>query len=304
MKGFIDGFVHKVKDFYEKKYKWTFIFTILLLVLAIVQIGVQQTTTGSFLIKSISLKGGTTLTIYNNKTINADNLAGYLKSNFPKVDFEVRTLEDNGEQVGIIIDTSLPGENVDTLLKTIETQTGTLKPEQYNIDIIGSSLGSSFFKETIIALIVSFILMAIVVTLYFRVLVPSFAVILSAFSDIIVTMAIVNLMGMKISTAGLAAYLLLIGYSVDTDIILSVHMLKRTDVPVMSRVYRAIATGAMTTGTTLAAVTLGLIFTKSDVIREIMIILLIGLIIDLFNTWVQNVGILRLYMERVKGEKA
>ena len=38
----------------------------------------------------------------------------------------------------------------------------------YSTEIMGSSLGASFFKETIIALILAFILMGFVVFLYFK----------------------------------------------------------------------------------------------------------------------------------------
>ena len=66
----------------------------------------------------------------------------------------------------------------------------------------------------------------------------------------------------------------------------------------MERVYGAFKTGIMMSITTLVTVILALIFTQSEVIRQIMLILLIGLIVDLINTWIQNVGLLRLYLER------
>ena len=53
----------------------------------------------------------------------------------------------------------------------------------------------------------------------------------------------------------------------------------------------------MTTPSALFVVA-GLVFTNSDVIRQIMVILLIGLLLDVINTWIQNAGFLRLYLER------
>jgi preprotein translocase subunit SecF len=50
-------------------------------------------------------------------------------------------------------------------------------------------------------------------------------------------------------------------------------------------------------GTTLAAVIIAIIFTESETLRQIMLIILIGLIADIFNTWIQNAGILRWYVE-------
>ena len=151
--------------------------------------------------------------------------------------------------------------------------------------------------------------MGIVVFLYFRTPIPSLAVILAAFSDIVVTVAVVNIMGMKISTAGIAAFLMLIGYSVDTDILLTTRVLKRKEGTEMDRVIGAFKTGIMMTLTALIAVTAALIFTDSEIIRQIMVILFIGLLADIINTWIQNVGILRLYLERkhkkaIKNEQA
>ena len=159
-------------------------------------------------------------------------------------------------------------------------------------------MGASFFKDLIIALLIAFVFMAIVVFLYFRNLVPAGAVILAAASDILITLAIVNLIGMKLSAAGIAAFLMLIGYSVDTDILLSTRVLKRREGTEMERIYGAFKTGMTMTITTLIAITVALVITQSEVIRQIMTILLIGLIVDIINTWIQNVGILRLYLER------
>ena len=153
------------------------------------------------------------------------------------------------------------------------------------------------------ALLIAFILMALVVFIYFRTIIPSAAVILAVFSDILITLAIVNLLGLKISSAGIAAFLMLIGYSVDTNILLSTRVLKRKEGTETERFYGALKTGLMMSSTTLIAVTTAIIFTQSEIIKQIMIILLIGLIVDLINTWIQNVAILRIYLAR-KARKA
>jgi len=55
--------------------------------------------------------------------------------------------------------------------------------------------------------------------------------------------------------------------------------------------------------TTIAAILAGLVFSVSPVLKQIMSILLIGLILDIIFTWIQNVGIMRIYLEKhhVKG---
>ena len=72
----------------------------------------------------------------------------------------------------------------------------------------------------------------------------------------------------------------------------------------MERVYGAIRTGMTMTLTTLAALVVSLFFVQSEVIKQIMIILLIGLIVDMIMTWIMNVGILRLYLEKKEQKKS
>ncbi len=226
----------------------------------------------------------------------------FLKNEFPKADIAVRSLMAAGKLVGVAIDTDAQesGE-IKVLTDALEERLG-LEKEDYGVEIMGSSLGNSFFKQTIVALLIAFLLMGVVVFLYFRTLAPSLAVMLAAFSDIIVTLAIFNLTGMKLGTAGVAAFLMLIGYSVDTDVLLSTRVLKRKEGTVMERVLGAMKTGLTMSCTTLTAVVVALIFVESEVIEQIMVILLIGLLVDLVMTWIQNVGILRIYLEKKRKE--
>jgi len=116
-----------------------------------------------------------------------------------------------------------------------------------------------------------------------------------------VRVAIFNLTGMKLSTAGIAAFLMLIGYSVDTDILLSSHLLKRKEGGMWVRLHSAFKTGIMMSVTTIAAITVSLIFSRSETITQIMVILLIGLLVDIIMTWIQNAGLLRWHLEKKHG---
>jgi preprotein translocase subunit SecF len=138
----------------------------------------------------------------------------------------------------------------------------------------------------------------VLIYIFLRWSIPSLAVIIAVFSDILITLAIVNLLGIKLSSAGIAAFLMLIGYSVDTNILLSIRLLKRKEGTGMERIYGALKTGLTMTTTTVIAVTVTMLITQSEIIKQIMLILLIGLVADLISTWIQNVGILRFYLER------
>lgn len=288
-----------IKNIYENQYKKLLIMPFALLLIAILLIGFQFATTGDFINRDVSLKGGVTVTIPTSLEIDILQLKEDISSRFPENDISTKSLSRFGTPVGVIIEADIEENRVNELINGIgKALNQKLTSKDYSVEIVGSSLGASFFKEIIIALLTAFLFMAVVVFLYFRTFVPSAAVILSAFSDIIVTLAIVNLLDIRLSAAGIAAFLMLIGYSVDTDILLTTRLLKRKEGTEMERIYGAIDTGFTMTLTTLVAVIVGLIFTQSDAIRQIMIILLIGLLVDMIYTWIQNAGILRLYLEK------
>lgn len=289
-------------EIYDKKYRLLLVIPFVMLFLALVQIAYQVHTTGDFIKKDVSLKGGVTVTIPYEKELNIAQLEKQVNSKFPNHDIAVRSLKSAGTVIGILVEADINGNDnsqVQNLLRAIgESLNADLSKIDYSIEIIGSSLGESFFRESLIALVVAFLFMGLVIFIYFRTFIPSAAVILAAFSDMAVALAVINLLGIKIGTAGIAAFLMLIGYSVDTDILLTVRVLKRKEGTVMDRIISSIKTGMTETVTAIVAVTVAMLVTQSEVIRQIMLILLIGLIADIFNTWIQNVGMLRIYVER------
>ena len=114
-------------------------------------------------------------------------------------------------------------------------------------------------------------------------------------------LALMDILGIRISAAGIAAFLMLIGYSVDTDILLSTRLLKRKEGQLSERIASAFKTGITMTLTTIAAVIVALIVSDSEVISQIMLIILIGLVVDIINTWIQNLGLLRWYLKNEQG---
>ncbi|OIO64138.1 hypothetical protein AUJ68_07190 [Candidatus Woesearchaeota archaeon CG1_02_57_44] len=267
---------------------------ILLLIGSLVVIGVNYARTGELIAKDVSLKGGVTLTVFNAPDIDVDALEVELQQHF-KADATVRGLREAGTQRGLIIDS---GEIDPTALSDyIEDRMGITK-DDYTLEMIGAALGSSFFKQALSAVIYAFLFMAIVVFAIFRSPMPSFYVVLAAVSDIVMTWATLILLGVKLSTAGIAGFLMLIGYSVDTDILLTTRVLKRKHISVFDATMGAMKTGLTMTLASMAAVIVALIVTTSDTLHQIMLILLIGLIADIINTWLQNAVLLRIYMKK------
>lgn len=291
-------------SFYYKYYKQLLIIPILILVLSLVVIGVKIATTGEFINKGISLKGGTSVTVTMDN-LDKVSIEQALKQEFLETELNIRTIEDSGVKIGLIIESDIPSENEQLSNQFIDKikEITSAKDENLSVETIGVSLGSAFFKQTMIALLVAFVLMAIVVFFYFRTFVPSALVVLAAATDIIITVAVLNVFNIKIGTGGIAALLMLIGYSVDTDILLTMRVLKRKEnQTVYSQIISSVKTGMMMNVATLVAVAAGFLVAQSPTLKEIMIIVIVGIFADMLNTWIQNAGFLRWYLER-KGEQ-
>ncbi|MBN2458790.1 protein translocase subunit SecF [Candidatus Woesearchaeota archaeon] len=287
---------------YDRHYKKFLIITITLLVLALASIGYKWATTGDFMNRGVSLKGGIVMTFPVEQPVSIDEIKILLKTRFPGDDLEVRSIEEFGVQKAVMVSTDNIQSEKEVIAALEEKIPGA--KENASTETTGESLGGGFFKQTMIAILISFIFMAVVVLFSFRTFIPSMAVVLCAFANIVEALAVVNLLELKISTAGIASFLMLIGYSVDTDILLTSRVLKSKEGSVFDRILSAAKTGILMTITAIIAVTIALIFTSSETIKEIMIIMLIGLSFDLINTWLQNAAILRSYAEGRKAKPA
>lgn len=289
--------------FYHDNYRRLLIIPFLMLIIAFCVLGYNYTTTGALIGMGVSLSGGITVTVPTiHGAVDVMGVEATLKNALPGKDLAVREIAEFGVQQAVTIQAAATeSDNLEELEENIvaalEPSIPTIR-EEYAVEIIGPSLGQSFLTQTLIALAASFALMALVVFFIFRTFVPSAAVVLAAFSDMVVTLAVISLLDIKLGTAGIAAFLMLIGYSVDTDILLSTRVLRGKEGTVYDRIKSAIGTGLLMNITTLVAITVALIITQSEIIAQIMTILLVGLLVDIINTWIQNAGILRWYAEK------
>ena len=291
-----------VKEFFEKNYKKIIIFPVVLLIVSLVFIGFQYSTTGDVVDRDVSLKGGISATIYIEKEFGERDLENKLSERLGS-DFSVRELKDfgGGKRLGYIVDTG--DLNIKNDIKTeLENLVGaSLNDDNYSVEEVGSSLGEGFYKDMLRAIVIAFVLMGIVVFIAFRTFIPSMAVILSALLDISATLMVVNLLEIKVSTAGIAAFLLVIGYSVDTDILMTTRVLKQVEGgSTLERLISSAKTGLTMTVTTFVALSVAFLVTNSPVLKQMFLIVLIALIIDVISTYMMNAGLLYWYKEGKK----
>jgi len=287
---------YEKKGFYDRIYKFLILIPIILLISSLFYLYNFEQKNGDIINKDVSLTGGTAITIFD-EDINIDVLKEDLKENFP--DLVIRGISDirTGRQTGVIIETKASPEEIKPELESLLGY--DLTSINSSIEFSGASLSEGFYKQLRFTIIIAFVLMSLVIFVIFRTFVPSLAVILSAFADIVMTIALVDILGIKVSSAGLVAFLMLIGYSVDTDVMLTSRLIKNRIGSVNKRLYDAFKTGMTMTLTSIAALTVALIiiYSFSDVLKQIFSVLIIGLVFDIINTWLANAVILKMYAE-------
>ena len=282
--------------FYNKNYKILLTIPLIFLIICFIYLYNFQMQNGDIILKDITLTGGTSVQI--NSKVNLEELKSELEANFKEI--SIREIYDltTGEQLAVVVETTA---EINEITLFLENYLGfTLDESNSSIEFTGSSLSESFYKQLQIALLISFILMSIVVFVTFRTFIPSIAVIFAALGDIIMTLTVVNILGIKVSTAGIVAFLMLISYSVDTDILLTSRVLKKKEDSVNERIYSALKTGITMTLTSLIVVMIGYFVVSefSKIFSQIFTILAIGLLFDIFNTWIFNAGIIKWYAEK------
>jgi preprotein translocase subunit SecF len=263
---------------------------LVLLIISLVLVALNMAATGMPVTPGIDFSGGTAVTIITSDSRDQlqATFAGYPLKDIGDV--------NNGKFLKF-------GTMDDAKYQSLSQLISQKYPDA-KIDQIGESFGKSLQSQAAIALIISFIGMAIVIFVSFRTFVPSVAVILSAFADMVMTAAVMNIVGITLSLGTTAALLMLIGYSVDSDILLTNRVLKRQG-KLNDKLMGAFQTGIIMTSTTLAAtVALFVVswFGSVQVLMEISAVLLIGLVADIMNTWLTNVGILKWYVLKGGGK--
>lgn len=265
---------------------------IALILLSLAIIANNVLTHGFIIDRDVELSGGLRISIPLNESVDIKKVENVIK------DAQVRLAKGYNTNI-LIIQVKERNET-----EIIERLKGVVNFDENNMEIgkIDPAVGDIFWKQTTLALILSFIAIFIIIFIAFRNLIPSLSMVLSTLFDIIITIAFLSILNIKLSLSVLAGLLMIVGYSVDTDVLLATKMLKRSG-ELEERIYSAIKTGATMTLTSIAALICMYIFSGGTVLRDISLTLIIGLSADIINTWITNTNLFLFWLERKEGKK-
>jgi len=168
---------------------------------------------------------------------------------------------------------------------------------------ISPTLSESFYSKAILVSLIAIIGIIIVIFLAYREFVPSGAIILCGIIDIIGGLTGMAIFNVPLSLVSIPTLLMLLGYSIDTDIMLTTKLLKRNEGSAVERAGDSMRTGLIMTSTAIITIIIMLIFSilyNISVFFEISIILLFGLVVDIIATWLMNGPVLLWYAEHRK----
>ncbi|VVB76656.1 Protein-export membrane protein SecF [uncultured archaeon] len=183
----------------------------------------------------------------------------------------------------------------------IDVLTSIVPSTSYSYEQVTPTLGKFFLQELQTTIIVAFVLIFIAVFFVFRSVVPSAIVVFGAANDMIVALGAMAIFKIPLGVASIAGLLMLIGYSIDTDMLTAIRILKRGEGTAESRAYGSMKTGVTMTAT--AIVSFGALFAISMIeyvptYYQIAGVVLMGLIGDVITTWFGNAALILMYKER------
>lgn len=217
------------------------------------------------------------------------NASSYSSANDLKVSAGLvyrKVLDDNSEKL-----VSVLSKNVDY--------------ESASFNQVSASLSDKFVERVVMVVIYSIIIVSVTVFLIFRTVIPSLAVLIGAACDLIIAIGAMGFFGIPLTLASFAALLMIVGFSLDTDVLLTMRLVKRREGTARERAYDTMKTGLMMSASLMLSFACLFVLasiTHINTYYEISSVALAGLMGDLIATWMLNAPIVLAYMEKV-GER-
>lgn len=171
----------------------------------------------------------------------------------------------------------------------------------YTYQEVTPTLGAFFLGQMQMIIIASFIIVAISVFILFRTPIPALAVVFGAGNDIIVALGAMGLFGIPLGIASIGGLLMLIGYSIDTDMLAAIRIIKRGEGTPSERAFSSFKTGVTMTSAAIISFAILLVVSYLTFIPtyfEIASVVLFGLIADIFTTWLGNTTMVLWWKQR------
>lgn len=289
----LEKYFDKVYQDYDKY----FAIPVALIILSIAVLSFSYISNGEVMEKGLDFTGGTEVQFAINDSFETQEIANVF-SQAGRNDVQAVKQTTDGETSLLV---RIPPPQIDESEATEILQEAGYDVRVESLRSISSSVSDEFFVQAQLAFVMAFTIMSLVIFYAFKDLTPSIAVIFAAAGDIIFAMAGMVIFNIPLTLGSFAALLMLIGYSVDTDIVLSTRALKQQRKSLQHRIWSSIKTGVTMSSGGIAGFTLLYFVSQALVgpseLSNIAAVMVLGLVADMPLTYFGNALILKKYIE-------
>ena len=251
---------------------------------------------------SIDFNGGTLIAVQYNKEINLNSIRTALKEieiNGQIFDFSKSEIKNFGNTAAVslrIANLEKEPENFSetliNILKQIYPNNIPNNPDDFvlSIEKVGPKIGSELSGKALMAIVYAILLILIYISIRFE-FIYAIGAIAAIFHDVIITLGIFSILGYEISLAIIAAFLTIVGYSLNDTIVIfdrireNMKTLKRQDVSkiVNKSINESLSRTVVTSLTTLFVV-LTLYLFGGNVLQYFSFAMIIGVLVGTYSS--------------------
>lgn len=299
--------VDAFKANYAKNYKKFFLVPVIAVIFCIAVLGAHYFQTGEFVSAGTDLKGGVIVTVgwQASQAPDINALKGGISAKIGLSEVSISRIDAlSGGALrlsALEIDTSPeadPSLFLNSIHETLSEMGFETSKEEYGVKIVGPSIAGAVLASTYIAILIGFALLGFVIFLIFKNKIVIATVLSCLVFDFLGGLTVMNLLGIKLSPLAIASLLMLIGFSIDSDILITTAVLKSKEGLPVNRAFFAMRTGITMALAAVASLTALYVLSGAAILKDMTAILIGGLVFDLIHTWFTNLGILLWVSEK------
>lgn len=289
----LENYFDRIYEDYDKY----FAIPAALILLSVAVLAFSYVSTGEVMEKGLDFTGGTEIQFSVNGSFDTQEVASVFAESGRS---DIQAVEQTtGDETSLLVRIPPPQINESEAQNILEGAGYQVQVE--SLRSLSSSVSGQFFVQAQLAFLMAFTIMSLVIFYAFKDLTPSLAVIFAAAGDIIFAMAGMVIFNIPLTLGSFAALLMLIGYSVDTDIVLSTRVLRQKRKSLKHRIWSSIKTGVTMSSGGIAGFTLLYFVSQALVgpseLSNIAAVMVLGLLADIPLTYFGNALILKKYVE-------
>jgi len=287
----------KILSFIENNYKKFLLLSISLFVIFIGIILFNYFKYGYIINKSITISGGYVTLVNNNynltnteiqNILNQMNITDYVLYSTPNIIYIESRDQING-----------------TLLINLLNQyyNISIQPSDISIQQYSSLVGDLIFNQFLFFVILTMIFASFVIFIVFRVSNTTLNIISTILLDVIGLLAILSITKYPIGANGFIAMLMILGFAIDNNVVLSTNMIKEKDKPFIERVKMSFRVGMLMEIIALYTLLLLYFIVPDPSVKEFSFVLSTATILDLIYYLIGNIPLYK-YFEAEKEQES